>query len=35
MVKAISRDVRSKMQQAVDDMLQRRRSMFFGSIFES
>jgi 1-acyl-sn-glycerol-3-phosphate acyltransferase len=34
-VKAISRDVRNKMQQAVDDMLQRRRSIFFGSIFES
>ncbi|HEV2990747.1 MAG TPA: 1-acyl-sn-glycerol-3-phosphate acyltransferase [Candidatus Angelobacter sp.] len=33
-VKAISRQVRSSMQQAVDDMLARRRSIFFGSIFE-
>jgi 1-acyl-sn-glycerol-3-phosphate acyltransferase/nucleoside-diphosphate-sugar epimerase len=32
-VKAISLDVRTKMQQAVDQMLQRRRSIFFGSIF--
>jgi 1-acyl-sn-glycerol-3-phosphate acyltransferase len=33
-VKAISLDVRTKMQQAVDEMLARRRSIFFGSIFE-
>jgi 1-acyl-sn-glycerol-3-phosphate acyltransferase len=32
-VKAISLDARTKMQQAVDEMLQRRRSIFFGSIF--
>jgi 1-acyl-sn-glycerol-3-phosphate acyltransferase len=32
-VKAISRDIRNRMQQAVDDMLQRRRWVFFGSIF--
>jgi 1-acyl-sn-glycerol-3-phosphate acyltransferase len=32
-VKAISLEVRAKMQQAVDDMLTRRRSIFFGSIF--
>jgi 1-acyl-sn-glycerol-3-phosphate acyltransferase/nucleoside-diphosphate-sugar epimerase len=32
-VKAISRHVRTRMQQAVDDMLSRRRSIFFGSIF--
>ncbi|HEY6348227.1 MAG TPA: 1-acyl-sn-glycerol-3-phosphate acyltransferase [Candidatus Angelobacter sp.] len=31
--KAISRDVRSRMQQAVDDILRRRRSIFFGSVF--
>jgi len=33
-VKAISRQVRTAMQQAVDDMLARRRSIFFGSLFE-
>lgn len=33
-VKAISREVRLSMQQAVDDMLARRKSVFFGSIFE-
>jgi 1-acyl-sn-glycerol-3-phosphate acyltransferase len=33
-VKAISREVRMSMQQAVDDMLARRKSIFFGSIFE-
>jgi 1-acyl-sn-glycerol-3-phosphate acyltransferase/nucleoside-diphosphate-sugar epimerase len=33
-VKAISREVRTRMQKAVDDMLSRRRSVFFGSIFE-
>src|SRR5258708_7740846 len=33
-VKTISREVRAKMQQAVDDMVARRRSVFFGSIFE-
>lgn len=33
-VKAISRQVRTSMQQAVDDMLARRRSIFFGSLFE-
>lgn len=32
-VKAISLQVRTRMQQAVDDMLGRRRSIFFGSIF--
>ena len=33
-VQAISREVRNSMQQAIDDMLSRRRSIFFGSIFE-
>ena len=32
-VKAISLEVRTKMQQAVDEMIRRRRSIFFGSIF--
>ena len=35
LVKAISLDVKNTMQHAVDAMLQRRRSIFFGSIFES
>ncbi len=34
-VKAISLEVRSRMQQAVDDMLRRRTSIFFGSIFRA
>jgi hypothetical protein len=34
-VKAISQEVRARMQQAVDDMVRRRRSIFFGSIFLS
>jgi 1-acyl-sn-glycerol-3-phosphate acyltransferase/nucleoside-diphosphate-sugar epimerase len=33
-VKAISLQVRAEMQQAVDKMLKRRRSIFYGSIFE-
>lgn len=33
-VRAISREVRMRMQQAIDDMLARRKSVFFGSIFE-
>jgi len=33
-VKAISLEVRTGMQQAVNEMLGRRRSIFFGSIFE-
>ena len=33
-IKAISREVRNRMQQAVDEMLRRRPSVFFGSIFE-
>jgi 1-acyl-sn-glycerol-3-phosphate acyltransferase len=33
-VKAISLEVRTRMQHAVDQMLSRRRSIFFGSIFE-
>ena len=33
-VSEISREVRRKMQQAIDDMLSRRRSIFFGSIFD-
>jgi 1-acyl-sn-glycerol-3-phosphate acyltransferase len=33
LVKAISLDVRARMQQAVDEMLRRRRSIFFGSAF--
>jgi len=33
-VKALSREVRTKMQQAVDEMLSKRRSIFWGSIFE-
>lgn len=34
LVKAISREVRMRMQQALDDMLSRRNSIFFGSIFD-
>lgn len=34
-VKAISLEVRNRMQQAVNEMLSRRRSIFFGSIFEA
>lgn len=34
LVKAISREVRMRMQQAVDDMLTRRNSVFLGSIFD-
>lgn len=34
-VKRISVEVRTKMQEAVDDMLRRRRSTFFGSVFDS
>ncbi len=34
-VKRISLEVRTKMQQAVDGMLRRRRSIFFGSVFDS
>lgn len=34
-VKAISLEVRSRMQQAINEMLSRRRSIFFGSIFET
>lgn len=34
-VKAISLEVRTRMQQAVNDMLARRKSIFFGSIFEA
>ncbi|HYL09616.1 MAG TPA: 1-acyl-sn-glycerol-3-phosphate acyltransferase [Candidatus Acidoferrales bacterium] len=33
-VKAISLEVRTKMQEAVDEMLRRRRSIFFGPIFK-
>lgn len=33
-VKAISLDVRTRMQQAINEMLSRRRSVFFGSIFQ-
>ncbi|HET9284034.1 MAG TPA: 1-acyl-sn-glycerol-3-phosphate acyltransferase [Candidatus Angelobacter sp.] len=33
-VRAISREVRMRMQQAVDEMLARRKSIFFGSIFK-
>ena len=33
-VRAISREVRSRMQRAIDEMLRRRRSIFVGSIFE-
>ena len=32
-IKAISLEVRTKMQNAVDEMIRRRRSIFFGSIF--
>jgi len=34
-VKRISLEVRTKMQRAVDNMLRRRRSIFFGSVFDS
>jgi len=33
-VSAISQEVRSRMEQAIDEMLRRRQSIFFGSIFE-
>jgi len=32
-VRAISRDVRARMQTAIDEMLARRKSIFFGSVF--
>jgi 1-acyl-sn-glycerol-3-phosphate acyltransferase/nucleoside-diphosphate-sugar epimerase len=32
-VRAISREVKERMQKAIDEMLERRRSIFFGSIF--
>src|SRR5262249_54227229 len=32
-VEAISRDVRNRMQQAVDEIIKRRRSVWFGSVF--
>lgn len=32
-VRAISNEVRKRMQKAIDEMLQRRRSIFFGSVF--
>ena len=34
-VRAISQEVRTRMQDAIDDMRKRRKSIFFGSIFES
>jgi 1-acyl-sn-glycerol-3-phosphate acyltransferase len=34
-VHAISRTVRERMQEAIDEMLQKRRSVFFGSIFQA
>jgi len=33
-VRAISREVKARMRSALDDMLRRRKSVFFGSIFE-
>jgi len=33
-VRAISQEVRARMEQAIDDMLRRRKSIFFGSIFD-
>lgn len=33
-VRAISQEVKSRMQEAVDDMLQRRKSIWYGSIFD-
>jgi len=33
-VRAISDDVRAKMQAAIDEMLARRKSIFFGSVFK-
>jgi 1-acyl-sn-glycerol-3-phosphate acyltransferase/nucleoside-diphosphate-sugar epimerase len=33
-VQAISQEVRGRMQRAIEDMLQRRKSIFFGSIFK-
>jgi 1-acyl-sn-glycerol-3-phosphate acyltransferase/nucleoside-diphosphate-sugar epimerase len=33
-VRTISRDVQSRMQEAIDGMLKRRKSIFFGSIFD-
>jgi 1-acyl-sn-glycerol-3-phosphate acyltransferase len=34
-VRAISQEVRTRMQDAIDDMLTRRKSIFFGSVFKS
>jgi len=34
-VRAISQDVRIRMQDAIDNMLKRRQSIFFGTIFEN
>jgi 1-acyl-sn-glycerol-3-phosphate acyltransferase/nucleoside-diphosphate-sugar epimerase len=34
-VRALSQEVRARMQAAIDDMLKRRKSIFFGSVFES
>ena len=34
MVRAISREVRARMQAAIDEMLARRKSIFRGSIFQ-
>jgi len=34
-VRAISQEVRARMQDAIDNMLKRRKSIFFGSIFEN
>jgi len=34
-VRAISREVRARMQAAIDDMLARRRSVFWGSVFDA
>jgi 1-acyl-sn-glycerol-3-phosphate acyltransferase/nucleoside-diphosphate-sugar epimerase len=34
-VRAISQEVRTRMQDAIDEMLKRRKSLFFGSIFSS
>jgi 1-acyl-sn-glycerol-3-phosphate acyltransferase/nucleoside-diphosphate-sugar epimerase len=35
LVRALSREVRTRMQEAIDEMLRRRKSIFYGSVFEA
>ena len=34
-VRTISQEVRTRMQDAIDNLLKRRKSIFFGALFES